>query len=332
MVPLVRENRIFCKAGLELVGTGGRPGLAALAQASGIRSGTIDSEDIAFRLAPRLNAAGRMDHAARAVELLISQNADDAEAAAQTLNLLNQKRQQMEQATLAEIEAYLKINPSLLRRRSLVLSQDGWHAGLLGIVASRMMERYYRPVILIATEDGLGKGSARSIPEINLYKALTSCSEHLESFGGHAMAAGLKIRHENILDFQNDFEKVIANLIQPEALVQQLSIDAELDFSMISANLIDELETLMPFGSGNPEPLFMSSDIRVVSSRMLGNRHRRMTLRQSSGINSPALQAIQFNIEEGLARENNFARLVFRLRWNRWNGKKTAQLVIEDQQ
>ena len=184
MVPLVDENRILCKTGLSLINTGRRPGLTALAQASGIRDNTLDAEDIAFRLAPRLNAAGRMDHAARAVELLTTQDAGYAAAAAQTLNQLNQKRQQLEKGTLAEIEEYLAINASLLRQRSLVLSQDGWHAGLLGIVASRVMERCYRPVILIALEGGLGKGSARSIPGINLYDALVECRQYLDSFGG----------------------------------------------------------------------------------------------------------------------------------------------------
>ena len=332
MVPLVDENRILCKTGLGMINTGHRPGLTALAQASGIGNETLGAEDIAFRLAPRLNAAGRMDHAARAVELLATGDAAYAANAAQTLNQLNQRRQQVEKGTLAEIEQYLAINASLLRQRSLVLSQDGWHAGLLGIVASRIMERYYRPVVLIATEDGIGKGSARSIPGINLYDALAECSQYLDAFGGHSMAAGLKIRQENIADFQIAFENSVQSKSEPEDLVQTLNIDAELDFAAISADLIDELESLMPFGPGNPEPLFVSADIRVVSSRIVGNRHRRMVLRQASRPNTPSFQAIHFNVDDSSAREKNFARVVFKLHWNRWNGKKNAQIVVEDLQ
>jgi len=330
MVPLVEENRILCKTGLDLINSGHRPGLTALAEASGIRNDTLDAEDIAFRLAPRLNAAGRMDHAARAVELLTTQDAGYAATTAHTLNRLNQKRQQLEKGTLAEIQEYLAINPSLLRQRSLVLSQDGWHAGLLGIVASRIMERYYRPVILIATEDGVGKGSARCVPGINLYEALADCRQYLEAFGGHSMAAGLKIRQENIADFQNAFEKSIHDRLESEDLIQTLNIDGELDFANISAGLIDELESLMPYGAGNPEPIFVSSDIRVISSKILGKRHRRMVLRQSSGPNTPSFQAIHFNVDDRSAKEKSFAKVAFKLRWNRWNGKKTAQIVVED--
>jgi single-stranded-DNA-specific exonuclease len=220
----------------------------------------------------------------------------------------------------------------VLRQRSLVLSQDGWHAGLLGIVASRIVERYYRPVVLIATEDGVGKGSARSVPGINLYDALAECRQYLESFGGHSMAAGLKIRQENIADFQHAFENSIQLRSESEDLIQTLNIDAELDFATISAGLIDELESLMPYGTGNPEPLFESSDIRVVSSRIVGKRHRRMVLRQSSRPNTPSFQAIHFNVDEQSVKEKKISRLAFKLRWNRWNGKKTAQIVVEDLQ
>jgi len=332
MVPLVKENRILCKTGLEIINAGHRPGLTALLDASGTRKDFIDADDIAFRLAPRLNAAGRMDHAARAVNLLISEDSAYAAKAAQTLNLLNQKRQNLEKTIMADIQDWLDTNPSLLRQRSLVLSKDGWHAGVLGIVASRMMEKYFRPVVLIATEDGLGKGSGRSVPGIDLYDALAECRSYLENFGGHAMAAGLKIRAENISDFQNAFEKVVGGLTQPEDLIPIIPIDAELDFNAISDGLIDELETLMPYGAGNPEPLFMSSKVRVVSSKMVGTNHRRMVLRQSSASTTQSMQAIHFNVDERIAQQKKFARMVFKLRWNRWNGKKTPQIIVEDLQ
>jgi single-stranded-DNA-specific exonuclease len=330
MVPLVEENRILCKAGLELIHTGRRPGLKALLEASAIPGDFLDADDIAFRLAPRLNAAGRMDHAARAVELLTAKDMDSAREKARTLNLLNQKRRQLEQGILADIQRFIENNASLLQQRSLVLASQGWHAGVLGIVASQISNAYYRPVVLINTREGMGMGSGRSVAGLNLYDALASCRPYLENFGGHSMAAGLKIREENIADFQNAFESVIRRISQPEDSTPALPIDSELDFDTISDALIDELESLMPFGIGNPEPLFMATNVSVVSSKIVGKNHRRMTLRQSLTPNRPTFQAIQFNAESQVSTKQNFSRIVFKLRWNRWKNRKTVQLMIED--
>jgi single-stranded-DNA-specific exonuclease len=299
-------------------------------EASAIHNDFLDADDIAFRLAPRLNAAGRMDHAARAVELLTAKDTDSAKKTAHTLNLLNRKRRQVEQGIFADIQRFLENNPSLRQRKSLVLSGQGWHAGVLGIVASKIVNAYYRPVILITTRDGIGIGSGRSVAGINLYDALASCKPYLETFGGHSMAAGLKIREENIADFQNAFENVIRRISQPEDLTPILKIDAHLDLDTISDALINELEALMPFGTGNPEPLFMTADVRVVSSKIVGKNHRRLILQQSSTPNAPVFQAIQFNVESRVSNKQKISQMVFKLRWNRWKGKKTAQLVIED--
>jgi single-stranded-DNA-specific exonuclease len=332
MVPLVEENRILCKTGLELMDTGRRPGLTALVEASSIHVQSLDADDVAYRLAPRINAAGRMDHAARAVELLTAEDMDLAAKAAQTLNLLNQKRQQLEKNTIADIQSHLDLNPSLLRGSSLVLSREGWHAGLLGIVASRILNMYNRPVVLITVEDGIGKGSGRSINGLDLYDALADCASLLEDFGGHSMAAGLKIREENINDFQKAFESAIRRKSQPEDFIPVIKIDCELDFSTISDDLIDELESLRPYGTGNPEPLFKATGVKVVSSRIVGPNHRRMTLRQSALPDKPGLQAIHFNVPDRMPPKNNFYEIAFKLRWNYWNSKKSVQLIIEAMQ
>ena len=330
MVPLVEENRILCKTGLKLIHTGRRPGLKALLEASAIHNDVLDADDIAFRLAPRINAAGRMDHAARAVELLTAKHIDSARNTAHTLNLLNQKRRQIEQGILAEIQRYIENDTSLLQQRSLVLAGEGWHAGVLGIVASQISNLYYRPVVLITTRDGIGMGSGRSVAGLNLYDALTFCEPYLENFGGHSMAAGLKIRQENIADFQNAFENVIQRMAQPGDLTPTLSIDSKLDFNTISDVLVSELESLMPFGAGNPEPLFMTADVAVVSAKIVGKNHRRMILRQSSTPNTPAFQAIQFNVDSDVSIKKHFSQIVFKLRWNRWKNRKTVQLMVED--
>lgn len=332
MVPLIEENRILSKTGLELIKAGHRPGLTALLEASAIQNQSLSAEDIAFRLAPRLNAAGRMDHAARAVDLLIAKDTDAADKTAHMLNLLNRKRQDIEKGIIADLQRFIDNNPSLLRRRSLVLYRQGWHPGVLGIVASRIMHDYHRPVVLIALQNGMGKGSARSVEGLNLYDALTACRPFLENFGGHAMAAGLLIREEKIAAFQDAFEKEIQRTTSPEALIPSLQIDSELDFTAISDDLIDELELLMPFGAGNPEPLFLARNVKVVNSKIVGKSHRRMILSQASGYTTATIPAIHFNANDEDAKKFHLDQIVFRLRWNRWNGKKSAQIVVEDLQ
>ena len=330
MVPLIEENRILCKTGIELIKAGHRPGLRALVEASAIQNQSPNAEDIAFRLAPRLNAAGRMDHAARAVDLLCATDTDSAEKSAHTLNLLNRKRQDLEKGILKYIQRFIESNPSLLRRQTLVLSREGWHAGVLGIVASRLMQKYHRPVVLISLQDGMGKGSARGVQGLNLYDALADCQSFFENFGGHAMAAGLQIREEKIADFQNAFESVIQRTTSPDALTPVINIDCELDFTSISDGLIDELELLMPYGTGNPEPLFLARNVKVLNSKIVGQNHRRMFLSQASGYARTTIPAIQFNVEADDAQKTSFDQIVFRLHYNRWNGKKSPQMVIED--
>ena len=330
MVPLVEENRILCRTGLEQIHAGGRPGLKALLEASAVSNDYLDADDIAYRLAPRLNAAGRMDHAARAVELLTAENMEIAKEKAHNLNVLNQRRRIIEQGILVEIQRYLENNSSLLQQRSLVLAGEGWHAGVLGIVASQMVNIYYRPVVLITTRNGIGTGSGRCLPGLNLYSALRSCKQYLENFGGHSMAAGLKIREENINDFQSAFESAIRRTAESEDLTPTLPIDSELDLAMISDTLVDELESLMPFGTENPEPLFLAANVEVVSSKVVGKNHQRMLLRRSMTPRAPAYAAIQFNFDSQVNTKQHLSQIVFKLRWNRWKNKKTVQLVVED--
>jgi len=332
MVPLIEENRILSKTGLDLIKTGQRPGLQALLAASAIADRSLNADDIAFRLAPRINAAGRMDHAAQAVNLLMAEDAVAAAKTAQTLNLLNRKRQDLEKGILADIRQVINTSPSLLRRQSLVLSSPKWHAGVLGIVASRLMRKYSRPVVLITLKDGMGKGSARSVEGIDLYEALAKCRPFLESFGGHALAAGLQVREEKIGDFQDAFEMQIQRTASPESLTPAIKIDAELDFAAISDDLIDELELMMPFGTDNPEPLFAAANVKVVSSKTVGQDHRKMMLVQARGKATAAIPAIHFNVADEDANKNHFDQMVFKLQWNRWNGKKSAQIVVEDVQ
>jgi single-stranded-DNA-specific exonuclease len=330
MVPLLEENRILAKAGLELIGSGQRPGLVALMEAAGISNRPADSEDVAFRLGPRLNAAGRVDHAGLAVDLLTADRLDTARRIALRLNTLNADRQDIERGILADVQELIARQPELLEHRTLVLAHPGWHEGVIGIVASKVMERYYRPVVLIALKDGSGRGSARCIPGIDLYACLAACQAHLEELGGHLQAAGLRIAEARLPSFRRAFEEAVLQVYGPDVFIPTLAVDAELDLSEISEDLVNQLETLMPFGAGNPEPLFMARDLVVVSSSWVGRHHRRMVLRQASGPAHRTFRAIHFQADAQSASRDRFERLAFKLRWNRWNGSRTIQLVIEE--
>ena len=330
MVPLTNDNRILAKTGLNIIGSSPRPGMKALMGVCGINKRAVNSDDVVFGLAPRLNSAGRVDHASLAVELLITKSMDDAGQLANSLNHMNRKRRSVETEMLAQIEDHLKVNPSLLRKNTLVLAHPDWHLGILGIVASRVMKKYFCPVVLITTADGVGRGSARSIPGVNLYDGLCACAGDLESFGGHSMAAGLKIKTEKIDRFESKFENFVGDITKPNDFIPKIYIDYELAFDDISKGLIDEIESLNPFGTGNPEPVFMAGNITVVSWKIVGKNHRRMLLKQSGGKTGKTFHAIHFNVNTGIPVNEDFDRIAFRLRWNRWNGRKTAQMVIEE--
>jgi len=336
IVPLVGENRILTDAGIDIINrTRGkkRIGVKALLEACGLKKQPANAEDIAFKLGPRINAAGRMEHAGMAVELFTTRNGSTARKIAEKLSDLNIRRRDSEQAILTEIEEYLKSAPDVLNQKSIVLSDlhspRHWNAGILGIVASRLVQKYFRPVVLIAFQNGAGKGSARSIPGFNLYKGLATCVELLEAFGGHAMAAGLKIQTTHLARFREAFDTIVRQKTTPDDFIPILTIDQELNFDDIDEPLLDSLETLKPFGQGNPEPLFMARAITVVSSKIVGQNHRKMVLSQSGQYTQKRFAAIQFNLDDCSKLPDTFDQIAFRLRWNYWNNTKTIQIQIE---
>jgi single-stranded-DNA-specific exonuclease len=330
LVPLQEENRILARAGLELISAGRRPGLAALMQAAGVSGRPADADDVAFRLGPRLNAAGRIDHAATVVELLTTACPERSRRIAHQLNALNTSRQEIERGIMADLDEMIAREPGLLGGRSLVLAHPGWHEGVIGIVSSKVMERYYRPVVLIALKGETGRGSARCIPGIDLYACLSACRPHLEELGGHAQAAGLKVSARGLPAFRQAFELAVRSAAGPEAFIPAVTVEGELGFEEITEELADHLEALMPFGAGNPEPLFMARNVSVVSSERVGSHHRRMTLRQEGGRTDRTLRAIHFHAGAEAAALDRFGRMAFRLRWNRWNASRTLQLVVEE--
>jgi single-stranded-DNA-specific exonuclease len=327
VVPLKGVNRTLAKIGLRQMNMSPRPGIEALKLVSAIRSRTVSSDDISYRLTPRINAAGRIAHARAAYDLLTAQTLKTAHRMAETLDQLNKRRQGIEHHIHDRIVRQLDARPDLLDRKTLVLADGNWHEGVLGIVAAKLAAYLHRPVVLISTRDGVGKGSARSIAGIDLYRALVGCRNLLEKFGGHRMAAGLTIQPHHIRKFQAAFEAAVVQL-RPAEGPCPIAVDAEIQFDQISPRLVTELEDLEPFGENNPAPTFLARNVQVVSAAIIGQRHRKMTLQQS-GITSAPIDAIQFNLKSDAPKADNYDQLAFRLQWNRYNGRKYIQIIVE---
>ncbi len=332
MVPLVHENRILTCTGIEILRSANRPGIKALADACGVDHRHIDAQDISFRFGPRINAAGRMDHAEIAARLLRTHRPEKAGQDADLLNKFNSQRQQEEESVLADILARLDKDPSLARKNCMVFASPDWHEGVVGIVAARLTRLYFKPAILISVKKGLGKGSARSIPGIDIRSALTACAHMLHGFGGHPMAAGLQIPADQIEPFWNRLNQVIGQVASPQDFIPKITIDYTLDLSDITTKLLDEVTSLGPFGVQNPEPIFMANNVHVHSSKIVGKGHRRMRLSGSSNKKSKGLWAIQFNADPDSIHVDQFTKIAYCLQWNRWNGNKSIQLLVSDTQ
>jgi single-stranded-DNA-specific exonuclease len=226
----------------------------------------------------------------------------------------------------------LKRQPNILEKPGLVVAREDWHEGVIGIVAARLAERFHKPAAVISIRDGIGKGSARSIPGVNLHRVLQGCSQPLEGFGGHAMAAGLSIRKENLPDFQILFDQHVKAALITAQSQSDINIDARLRFMDISPRLIDEIEYMRPFGQENAEPLLMTEKINVVRSQTVGGRHLKLWLQQSGHERGQTFEAIRFNVDPAQPAPLKIDAMVYRLHWNYWNGKKAIQLKIEDMQ
>jgi single-stranded-DNA-specific exonuclease len=328
MVSLKGVNRILVRAGLHQINRDPRPGIKALCSAAGIRHSPINAEDISFRLGPRINAAGRMAHPRIAFDLLNTTRMETARVLAEDLNVLNCRRQETENEIYGPIVANLESRRDWSDRSTLLVAGCQWHEGILGIVAAKLAARYHRPVLVISTRDAVAKGSGRSVPQVDLHAALTQCEHLLEKYGGHRMAAGLTIQSHNIGKLQNEFESVVTRMLENQSIGPRIEIDSEIELGQISEQLMDELENLSPFGTDNPQPLFMARQVNVTTAVTVGRGHRRMVLCQPNSC-TPPISAIQFNIEPDGARVNWFEHLAFRLQWNRYRGDKEIQMVIE---
>ena len=326
MVPLTGVNRVLARRGLTELGGSTRPGVVALKQVARLPPGEISAGQVGFQLGPRINAAGRMDAGLKVVEMLTTESQEVALRIAQELDEHNRERQAMEAQVLAEALSQVDADPLLKERYSIVLGREGWHPGVLGIVASRIVERFHRPTVVIAFSQGAGKGSARSIRGFHMVEGLRCCADFLEKFGGHEYAGGLSIKQEKFPSFLTRFEEIARNSLAPEDLIPVLEVDAELEFSEIGLSLIRHIETLKPFGIGNPEPLFVTKAVEVSERRDFSGGSR-LRLRQGG----KSLGAVVFGLEKDFpASPGRKIDLVYRLAENEWNGSSAVELRIID--
>ena len=281
IVPLVKENRLLVQRGAIEIGRTSRVGLKKLIQVAGVRPPVLP-DDIGYRLGPRLNAAGRLSTAEKSLRLLLTKDEDEAAALATELDQQNRARQELEKEILAAAIEMIEKKFDTTRDAAIVAGARGWHAGVLGIVASRISRKYHRPTIVIGfDEHGVGKGSGRSIEGLNLVDALNRCAATLEKFGGHEMAAGLSLREENFVEFAETFCSTARQLVSEEALQRSLRLDHELRFTNIDIQFLQWHELLQPFGNGNPQPIFLARAVEPVGPPRVSNeKHLIFRLRQ----------------------------------------------------
>lgn len=323
VVPLVGQNRTYAFFGLQKLEHSRRPGISALKKVAGIME-TVSCGQVGFRLAPRLNAAGRMESAVPGVELLLGTNIEECSVIADELDTANAERQRVERCIFEEAAAAVDGGGAYPACRSIVLASREWHQGVIGIVASRLVERYHRPAILIAVdEQGGAKGSGRSIPGFHLLEALVACSGHLERFGGHRYAAGVGLKAENIDRFAAAFEAASGQILGDRELVPALDIDIDVRPAEVDLALADELKRMEPFGAGNPEPTLMLRNVTVVERRIVGDGH--LKLRVSAG--GRVFNAIAFRQAE--CPTDGKLDIAFFPEANRWNNATTLQLRIK---
>lgn len=323
VVPLVGQNRIYVFHGLQKLENSIRPGIEALKKVAGVMK-TVTCGQVGFRLAPRLNAAGRMESAVPGVELLLSTTAEECSIIADELDTANAERQTVERSILEQAEAMVDSGGTYPARKSIVLSSRDWHQGVIGIVASRLVERYHRPTILLAiNEDGNAKGSGRSIPGFHLLEALNACSGHLERFGGHRYAAGVGLNEVNIDGFTAAFEAAALHILGDSELVPLLDIDGDVCPAEVDVALAHELKRMEPFGAGNPEPVLMMRCVTVVERRIVGDGHLKLRVSAEGRI----FNAIAFRQAE--CPTEGMVDIAFFPELNCWNNSTTLQLRIK---
>jgi single-stranded-DNA-specific exonuclease len=328
-VPLSGENRIIAKAGLLRLAQTKRLGLRAIIENAGIENKKINATYVSFIIAPRLNAAGRMDSAELALKLLMSKSVSEAQNLAKELDSLNRQRQKVEGKILEEAEALINAQVNFKDHKVIVIAKEDWHQGVLGIVASKLADRFYRPAIVISLNEELCKGSARSIENFHLFEALMGCKELLNSFGGHAHAAGLLITKDNIDEFRKSINKLASDRLTLEDLLPSKDIDLEINFADLNEDLVRELELLEPFGMGNSEPLFYTRSLKLKGEVQLLNRGT-LKFWATDGVNPRQVIAFGMSsLRESLLKAESFD-LIYTPKIDSWRQEESMIFEAKD--
>ena len=329
IVPMTGENRVLAYFGLQVINSDPRPGIKALIHQ--IKKQTLDITDVVFIIAPRINAAGRIKHGNHAVELLSEFDFEQAQQFASEIEKYNSDRKELDKQITIEALSQIVENDEIVGFTTVVYQED-WHKGVIGIVASRLIETHYRPTLVFTKSGDKLAASARSVKGFDVYNALEACSEHLEQFGGHKYAAGMTLKEENYPDFKKAFEKVVSETIHPDMLLPEIAIDAELDFTEITPKLIRILKQFEPFGPLNMTPIFISKNVNDTGyPKNMGSEeaHLKLFVKQN---NSEGIAAIGFGLGNkiNLVTDKKPFDAVYCLDENEWNGKVTIQLRLRD--
>ncbi|MEN6372174.1 MAG: single-stranded-DNA-specific exonuclease RecJ [Armatimonadota bacterium] len=331
VMPLVGENRVIAKFGLKALQESKKTGLQAMLERTGLKGRSLTTHSVGFVLGPRINAVGRLDDAAIALQLLLTTDAREARELVEVLEQLNTERQ-VEQARILEEARAILDDRDLDSTRALVLFRPGWNSGVVGIVASKIVEQYRRPAILLSLdeESGIASGSARSIEVFNMIEALNKCRELLDKAGGHAYAAGVSLKAENLAQFESKLNDVALEIIKPEDMIPKIAIDEKIEPEKISWDLLREINKLEPFGAGNPEPVFVSTDFDLLERRRVGDgSHLKMRVLGKGGAQ---LNCIAFGLGdlEPMLQLGRDIDLCYNIRSNSYNGYDTVQLTVKD--
>lgn len=332
IVPLTDENRVLVNEGLNQINSNPRSAIKALIEKSGLHPGLLNSGQVVFTIAPRINAVGRLGDAERAVNLLITNSDKEAIELAEILESENYERRKIDVDTFEEACKQVEDKIDLANELAIVLHDDNWHPGVIGIVASRLVEKYYRPTVLLATIDGVAKGSARSISNFNIYHALQKCEEHLIHFGGHQAAAGLAMEINKVDEFRKKFNTIVKKSVNEENLSPELAIDSKLKFSDITPKFLRILDQFGPFGPGNLRPVFLAENVEVSNTpRVVGNNHLLLCVKQKES--KKIFDCIGFNMGEHykkIIQNSSDIDIVFSIDKTVRDGRTFPQFKLKD--
>ena len=332
IVPIVDENRTLMRLGLKQINKNPRPGIKALLDLIQMQPGTITTTQIVFSIGPRINAAGRMGDASTAVQLLIAEDEVTADRYAKQLEAINIKRRTIDSETMEEAMEMLENQFDMSETSAMVLHHPDWHLGVIGIVASRLVDAHYRPAIMLSTVDGKIKGSARSIKGFNIYNALKECDDLLEQFGGHEFAAGLTMDIHNLEEFRSRINEIACRMLSENDFKPVLEISTDLDLKKVTTKFWKILTQFEPFGPENSQPVFVSRDVKIQGvPTIVGNGHLKMRVKQNG---SAVFDAIGFNMHDFEPLLRNYKEdtvdIAYMLEENHWNGRRTIQMRLKD--